>query len=412
MILVRLVMQTVILALAQIWANKVRALLAMLLIAVGAGSLVMVTGGFEGFKKNILKEFSSVGANKVWVFPRRPPEARDRFSWRQIRMNAKEADGMLAKCPSLERMTPILEFTADAQFGDRRRPVVKVQGIRPIWHEIEQRFVTAGRPFSEIDLEAVRNVCMVNDKAIEELALPGGGPGNYILVGGRRFLIVGVVETKSVSPMFGQNDAQSEVYIPFNTAMAMKPDWGIYVVAQTSRPELFEDAKAEITFYMRRVRNLKADDPNTFGVEAIEQYIAQIKRITTMIQLFAGALTMVALIVGGIAIMVIMLVSVTERTREIGLRKAVGAKPGTILMQFLVEAVVLCLVGAAVGLAFGFAVVMTLKNVPNSPLPESAVPTWAALLALVFCAGVGVIFGMLPAMKAARLDPIEALRHE
>ena len=412
MILVRLLTQTVLLALGQMWANKARAILAMLMIVIGVGALILITGGSEGFKSNILKEFSSVGANKVWVFPRHPREARSRFSWRKIRMVAKEADGMLANCPSLDRLTPILEFTADAQYGDQRKPFVRVQGIRPVWHDIEQRFVTAGRPFSNIDLEAVRNVCMVNDKAIEELGLPAGGPGNYILIGGRRFLIVGVVETKLVSPMFGGNDSQSEVYIPFNTASVMRPEQGVYIIAQTKRPELFEDAKAEITFYMRKARALKPDDPNTFGVEAIEQYIAQIRRIGTMMTVFLSGLVMVALLVGGVGIMVIQLVSVTERTREIGLRKAVGAKPGVILLQFLVEAVVLCMVGAAIGLGIGYAMVYGIRVMPHSPLEQADVPTWATIVAVVFCAGVGVVFGMFPAIKAARLDPIEALRHE
>ena len=412
MIIVRLLAQTVLLALGQMWTNKLRALLAMLMIVIGVGALVLITGSSEGFKSNILKEFSSVGANKVWVFPRFPREARNRFSWRQVRLMAPQVDGLLASCPSLDRLTPVLEFSTDAQYGDRRKPQVKVQGIRPIWHEIEQRFVTAGRPFSNIDLEAVRNVCMVNDKAIEEMGLPSGGPGNYILVGGRRFLIVGVVETKSVSPMFGANDAQSEVYIPFNTASVMRPEQGVFVIAQTKRPELFEDAKAEISFYMRKIRHLGPKDPDTFGVEAIEQYIAQIKRIGTMMTIFLSGLVMVALLVGGVGIMVIQLVSVTERTREIGLRKAVGAKPGVILLQFLVEAVVLCLVGAAIGLGIGYALVYVIRVMPKSPLEQASVPVWATFIAVIFCAGVGVIFGMFPAIKAARLDPIDALRHE
>ena len=412
MIILRLLMQTVLLALGQIWGSKMRSALAMLMIVIGVAALLVTVGVSEGFKSNILKEFSSVGANKVWIFPRRPPEARDRFSWRKIRMMVPETEGLLAACPSLQRMTPVLDFTTTLQYGDRQRPAVQVHGIRPIWHDIEQRFVTAGRPLSSIDLEAVRNVCLVNDKAIEELGLPGGGPGNYILVDGRRFLIVGVVETKTVMPMFGQNDARSEVFIPLNTAMSMRPDWGVYVVAQTTAPELFEDAKAEITFYMRKARGLKDDDPNTFGVEAIEQYIAQIGRIGTLLTAFLAGLVMVALLVGGVGIMVIQLVAVTERTREIGLRKAVGARPGVILLQFLVEAVVLCMLGAAIGLAIGQAIVLGFRFMPNSPFEQSHVPMWAVVVATVFCAGVGVVFGMFPAMKAARLDPIEALRHE
>jgi putative ABC transport system permease protein len=372
---------------------------------------VLISGGSEGFKANILKEFSSFGVNKVWIFPRRPPEARDRFSWRQIRMTTKETDGLLGACPSLQRMTPVLEFTAGVQCGDRKRPAVKVAGIRPVWHEIEQRFVTAGRPFTPIDLEAVRNVCLVNDKAIEELGIAGGGPGSYVLVGGRRFLIVGVVETKSVNPMGGQDEARSEVYVPLNTAEVMKPDWGVYAIAQTRAPELFDDAKAEIRAYMRRVRHLKPEDPDTFGVEAIEQYLEVIRRVGTIMQYFLSGLVMVALLVGGVGIMVIQFVSVKERTREIGLRKAVGARPGVILAQFLVESVVLCVAGAGIGLAAGYAAVLGLRLGVES-MKEAVVPLWAAVVAVGFCSMVGTVFGLIPAVAAARLDPIKALRHE
>lgn len=412
MSLVRLFMQTVVLAVSQMWTNKLRSALAMLMIVIGVAALILIVGGSEGFKRNIIKEFSSVGANKVWVFPRRPPEARDRFSWRQIRMTTQEADGILDAAPSIQRLTPVLEFTADVEAGSRSKPFVQVRGIRPVWHDIEDRSVIAGRPFGPLDLEAIRNVCLVNDKAIQELGLEGDGTGRSILVGKRRFLVVGVVETKLVSPMFGDNGAQSEIYVPLNTAQVMRPDNGVYVIAQTRSAELFEDAKAEIRFYMRKVRQLKAEDPDTFGVEAIEQYIAQINRVLTTVTVFLGGLVLVALLVGGVGIMVIQLVSVTERTREIGLRKAVGARPAVILAQFLTEAVVLCVFGAGIGLAIGYGLVYGIRIAPNSPLAEASVPVWATLVASIFSVGVGVIFGMFPAIKASRLDPIVALRHE
>lgn len=412
MTIVRLLLQTVVLAFGQIWANKLRAALAMLMIVIGVAALIMIVGSSQGFKANIIKEFSSFGANKVWVFPRRPPEARDRFSWRKIRMSVAEADGISANCPSIDRLTPILEFTAEVEHGDRTRPFVQVRGVRPVWQEIEDRTVINGRPFSQIDMEAVRNVCLVNDKAIEELSLPNGGPGTNILIGGRRFLVVGVIETKTVSPMFGDNGAQSEVYIPLNTAVTMKPDWGIYVVAQTKSAEQFDDAKEEIRFFMRKTRGLKAEDPDTFGVQAIEQVIAQVGRVLNMVTIFLAGLVMVALLVGGVGIMVIQLVSVTERTREIGLRKAVGAQPGVILLQFLTEAIVLCVLGSVIGLAIGYVVVYGIRIMPKSPLEMASVPIWATIVAGGFSIGVGVIFGMFPAIKASRLNPIDALRHE
>jgi len=413
-IIARLFLQTVVLALGQLWANRTRALLTALGIVIGVASTIGTVAATSGLKGYVLKEFAAVGASRVWVFPRRPREAPNRFSQNQIRMRLAEADGMMAACPSLALLTPIKQFSAPVQFGDRVMNNVSVQGVRPAWHEIEQRFVTDGRQFLEVDDKERRNVCYVNDKAVEELNLPASASGTTILVEGRRFLIVGVVETKAVSPAFGGGEARTEIFIPYGTADSMKPEpmFGLYVAATTKRPELFEDAKAEIRFYMRNKRGLTGDDPDTFGVEAIEQFISQFKNIAAGITALAAGLVVISLLVGGIGIMNIMLASVSERTREIGLRKAVGAPPAVILMQFLVEAVVLCLVGAAIGLAIGYSLAFGMIKIPGSPLSQAEVPLWSVLLAVGFSAGTGVVFGLFPAIKAARLDPIEALRHE
>jgi putative ABC transport system permease protein len=413
-IIARFLLQTVVLAFGQLWANRIRAVLTALGIVIGVASTIGTVAATSGLKGYVLKEFAAVGASRVWVFPRRPRDQPTRFSQNQIRMKLSEADGMLAACPSLALLTPIKQFVAPVQYGDRVSNNVSVQGIRPSWHEIEQRFVTEGRQFVEVDDRERRNVCYVNDKAIEELNLPASASGTTILVEGRRFLIVGVVETKAVSPMFGGGEARTEIFIPYGTADAMKPEpmFGLYVAATTTRPELFDDAKAEVKFYMRNKRGLTGDDPDTFGVEAIEQFITQFKNIAAGITALAAGLVVISLLVGGIGIMNIMLASVSERTREIGLRKAVGAPPAVILMQFLVEAVVLCLVGAAIGLAIGYGIALGMIKIPGSPLSEAEVPLWAVMLSVGFSAGTGVIFGLFPAIKAARLDPIVALRHE
>jgi putative ABC transport system permease protein len=410
--LVRVLFQTVFLALSQIWANKVRSVLTTLGIIIGVAAVVGAVAITTGFKDFVLKEFATVGANKVWIFPRRPPEQRDRFNWRQIRLTVDEADGIERNCPSLARLTPIADITSSVEYGDRMKPFVPIHGIRPVWHDIEQRFVTVGRTFSRIDEDERLQVCLINDKAIEEFALPQDPTGISILVDKRRFRIVGVVETKTVSPMFGGDEARSEIFVPFRTADMMRPDRGVYCIAQTDKPEHFDDAKAEVSFYLRRSRHLKPDDPNTFGVEAIEQIISQFKKIAAGITMFTGLVVSISLLVGGIGIMNIMLVSVSERTREIGLRKAVGARPEVILMQFLVEAVVLCLVGGAVGLMIGQGFVLAVASIPMLHLESASVPAWAVALAVGFSALTGVVFGMFPAIKAARLNPIDALRHE
>jgi putative ABC transport system permease protein len=305
-----------------------------------------------------------------------------------------------------------MNFTVSVQAGDKVKDLVTVTGIRPDWHEIESRSVTIGRPFMPSDEEGKLQVCLINDKGVAELNLNSDPTGTVLLVGGRRFKIVGVVETKSVSPMFGGNEAQTEIFIPFATGEMMRPEPRIYVVAQSKGPELFEDVKAEITTYMRRVRNLEPGEPNTFGVEAIDQAISQFKSLAAGLQAFAGGIVAISLLVGGIGIMNIMLVSVSERTREIGLRKAVGAKPSVILTQFLVEAVTLCMLGGAIGLLIGQGIVFAMRAVASNALGGAVIPSWAVVLAVGFSAATGLIFGMFPAIKAARLDPIEALRHE
>ena len=155
-----------------------------------------------------------------------PPGQRDRFSFRKLRITLPEVDGMLAKCPSLARLTPIMEMTSPIQYKKVTKPLVTVQAIRPAWHDIEDRSVIQGRPLSSIDEEQRLQVCLINDKAIGELELDTNCVGQNILLGGRSFKIVGVVETKSVSPMFGGDETKSEVYIPFATGLMLRPEPG------------------------------------------------------------------------------------------------------------------------------------------------------------------------------------------
>jgi putative ABC transport system permease protein len=318
---------------------------------------------------------------------------------------------MLANAPSLQRLTPIMEMSTSVQFGTTYKDMVAVQAVRPAWFDIEQREVLQGRPLTDLDEEQRLPVCVINDKAIGELGLDRNPTGQRILVGGRAFTIVGVIETKAVAAMFGGDEARSEVYMPFRTGQMLRSEPRMYAVATTKSPEMYEDAKEELRFYLRKVRQLSPSEPDTFGVEAIEQFISQFKRVANVMTAATMALVAISLLVGGIGIMNIMLSSVSERTREIGLRKAVGARPAVILMQFLVEAITLCVVGGAVGLAIGGVGVLILKLAVEA-LSSASIPVWAVVLSIGFSAFTGVVFGMFPAIKASRLDPIEALRHE
>ena len=186
----------------------------------------------------------------------------------------------------------------------------------------------------------------------------------------------------------------------------------MFVIAASRSPDVSDEARAELRFYLRNTRKLKPGDPDTFRLEVIEKYIQEFKKFALFVTAIAGGIVGISLLVGGVGIMNIMLVSVSERTREIGLRKAVGARPSAILFQFLVEAVMLCLFGGLIGLGGGQLLTKAIASIPNANLDQAYIPLWAIGVSFGFSALVGVFFGMFPAVKAARLDPIEALRHE
>jgi putative ABC transport system permease protein len=225
-------------------------------------------------------------------------------------------------------------------------------------------------------------------------------------------MIVGIIETTQAR-FFGMNTSSAEIFIPFSVAEKLQDrNFFMRIEGLFMSPETAADGEDEVRFVLRRMRGLSPGDPQTFQVAAIDKFIAQFKTLAAGITAIAGGIVGISLLVGGIGIMNIMLVSVSERTREIGLRKAVGATPMAILLQFLLEAVTLCLVGGFIGIAFGRLAAFGLTMIPGAQLEQSDIPFWAVALSFVFSAMTGIVFGMFPAIKASRLDPIEALRHE
>ena len=409
-------LKTIGMALSQIWANKTRSFLTALGIIVGVASVTAVIAALTGLKTKVLTEFESVGAARLYVFPNRPDNVpRSKIPWEKCRLRVEEARAIGEQCPSLKGISPIVDVTLSVESDTSLIEGMTVSGIWPAWHDAIGRKVLRGRPFSQIDVDTARQVALVNEAAVEELKLDeggNGGIGTHVLLGGRRFMVIGVVETLQAK-MFGMNSSQAEIFVPFSVAEKLLEGWYfMQFVAIAKSPEVAEEAKAEIEYVMRRQRGLTRSDPDTFRVAAIDQYINQFKSMAAGVTAIAGGIVGISLLVGGIGIMNIMLVSVSERTREIGLRKAVGATSTAILLQFLLEAVTLTVLGGMVGLVVGKALALGLTFIPGANLEQADVPIWAVAVSLVFSAGVGVAFGMFPAIKASRLDPIEALRHE
>jgi putative ABC transport system permease protein len=406
-------LQAISLAFSQIWANKSRAFLTALGIIVGVASTTSVIAALTGLKARVLTEFESVGASKFFVFPNRPENApRNMYPWEKILLKTAEARAIHDECTLVKAVTPITEVGLTVQAGEKTIEGLTVSGIWPDWHQVENRFVQEGRPFTQIDVDSERQVCLINADGIKELNLPANPVGEAILLGGRRFMIVGIVETVQAR-FFGMNTSSAEIFIPFSVAEKMQErNFFMRIEGLFKSPETAMEGEDEVRFVLRRMRGIGPGEPQTFQVAAIDKFITQFKALAAGITAIAGGIVGISLLVGGIGIMNIMLVSVSERTREIGLRKAVGATPMAILLQFLLEAVTLCLVGGFLGIAFGRLAAYGLTKIPGAQLDQADIPFWAVLLSFAFSAATGIVFGMFPAIKASRLDPIEALRHE
>ncbi|MBP8605250.1 MAG: ABC transporter permease [Phycisphaerae bacterium] len=412
LVILRLLIQSTLLAINQIWVNKTRSILTTLGIIIGVASVSAVIAAMDGMNKKIMENFEIFGTKKIFLWPQRPSTGpKKNTPWWDIRFRTQEFEGLLEHCPSVEYLSCVSDTqNINARYADQTVESVRLTGVEASWFKIENRNIVMGRPFSFLDETQGRKVCIITADLRDKLNLDNNCIGQSILLGYTPYLIIGLLEDKPAMMFGNMRENQYEVFVPFRTINKTDFQW-FRVIASCKNAEVAEEAKAEIQFFLRRSRNIKPGEPDTFGVFLMESEVQQFKKVMGMITLVAFGIVSISLLVGGVGIMNIMLVSVSERTREIGLRKAVGAKPSAILTQFLVESVVLCMIGGAIGvfLGHGFAKLIS-KSAPL--MEQTQIPAWAIVLSFGFAGAVGIIFGMFPAIKAARLNPIDALRHE
>jgi putative ABC transport system permease protein len=390
--------------------NKLRAFLTMLGIIIGVASVIAMLAIGEGSKMNIRKEMSSMGTNMVMIMPnfqRRGGVSLGASS--SMALKYSDVEAIRNEATAVAGVSPEVRANGQVIYSNQNTQTT-IYGVSEDYLKIRKLEIRNGRIFNSAELKGMSKVCILGQTVVKNLFGDGADPvGLSIRIQKLPFLVIGVLKSKGESGM-GQ-DQDDMVLAPYTTVQrrlaAIDYINGIYASAVTE--EKSAKAKTEITETLRRTHKLKESAENDFRVMSQSELIATVSSITDMLTILLGAIAGISLLVGGIGIMNIMFVSVTERTREIGLRMSIGGRGKDILKQFLVESILLSILGGSVGVIFGYLLARgagsLMKIVP-------IVQVQTVLLAFTVCFAIGVFFGWYPARKAANLNPIDALRYE
>lgn len=397
-----------------IWANKMRSTLTTLGVIIGIAAVTLMATVINGLDQEFEKALSQLGTDVLYV---------DRFPWgngaNREWWRLRNRPGIQpALAQTIQERSRFAEAAAPMADTDRlvtyrgRELDAEIMGSPPEYGRIRNVELSQGRFYTQAEERAARHVCVIGTTIAEEL-FPAITPlGKEITMGSAPCTVIGVQEKQGDSMFGGPGSPDERILIPFSTydkVFGLNRGWGdVTVMAKVASPALMDRAEDELTGIVRTARGVPPGEENNFAINDQQQIMASFASTRIAIYGVGLFLTGLALVVGGIGVMNIMFVSVRERTKEIGIRKAVGAKQRTILFQFLVEAVIVCLVGGIIGLG-----VSALGAMGVSALGLTAsLPVQTVVLAFVICVGVGILFGIAPAWQAATADPIEALRYE
>ncbi len=402
-------------------ANKFRSLLTILGIVVGIMTAIIVASILTGMRQSIVASIEDYGTNNIYAFHLTtgfgPPDRSERT---RKPLTVEDADSILAQSNAVEDIALIApgignfgreSFDDNITYDGKNYRRANLDGVSANYPNIMNLNLQAGRFLNEADDQQRRNVIVIGINCAEALFedKPKEAVGKTVRMNGSLWEIIGVLEKRKAG-FFGENEEDSKVFMPYRTARKVAPQRNYLLQIIQAKKGQLNEALQDSEDVLRKRREVNFNSPNDFDIKTADKFIQQFDSITGMVGIVAIAISSLGLLVGGIGVMNIMLVSVTERTKEIGIRKAIGATRGAIVMQFLLEAMTLTFFGGVVGVTLAVIISqLIMLLVPSLP---AAIPLWAVISGLAVSTFVGLVFGVLPARKAAGLDPIECLRYE
>ena len=390
--------------------NKLRGFLTMLGIIIGVASVITMLAIGQGSKRSIQAQISEMGSNMIMIHPGadvRGGVRQDASAMETLKL--QDYEDIVDETRFVSAVSPSVNSSGQAIYGANNAPTT-VHGISPDYLEIRRYKVEDGDMFTEQDIQTAAKVCVVGKTVVDNLFPDGSNPvGKVIRFQKLPFRIVGVLESKGYNSM--GMDQDDLILAPYTTiqkkVLAITHLQGI--TCSALKEEYTDQAIDEISEILRRNHKLKESDDDDFTIRSQQELSTMLTSTTDMMTVLLAAVAGISLLVGGIGIMNIMYVSVTERTREIGLRMSIGAKGIDILAQFLIESILISVTGGLIGVVFGVGAALVVNGVAHFPI---YIQPWSVILSFAVCTVTGVFFGWYPAKKAAQLDPIEAIRYE